>query len=75
VKTFFTLPQEWRSLSEATKEQHVKDSDIENSESRMKFLLDEREELFEEMKYQHTLAKHWIYLWFSDHYFPFKRLT
>jgi len=75
IKTFFTLPTVWKSLSASSKAAFLDDLDIENSETRMKGLLDAREELYEEMKYQSKLSSYPAYMYFSEYFFPIKRIT
>ena len=75
IKTFFTLPTVWKSLSASSKVAFLDDLDIENSETRMKGLLDAREELYEEMKYQSKLSSYPAYMYLSEYFFPIKRAT
>ena len=61
VKAYFTLPPEWRSLSDATKAHFMNVTDLSNSESRVKSIMERADELYEDMKYQELLSGSKIY--------------
>jgi hypothetical protein len=55
LKVYFTLPVEWASLSERTKETFLDEVDSSTSESRMKGLVDKSDDFLEHMTHMHTL--------------------
>jgi hypothetical protein len=75
VKAFFTLPKCWQSFSESSKETFIGNADLGNSETRMKSLMEARQELYEEMQFQEKLSSYKAYRMLSANFFFFKKLT
>jgi hypothetical protein len=74
-KAFFTLPKEWKSFSDASKKNFLDSSDLSNSETRAKSLMENADELYEEIQYQDFLGKNAVYKIFAEKYMDVKKLT
>ena len=74
-KVQFTLPDEWASLSDATKMQYIANVDLSNAESRSKSLVEKHMELYDEICHQDRLSRSPIYRLLAKNYVNLKKFV